>query len=135
MIDQPVSNIIVPTVDIVRIRSVIELSIEGNRPVMFVGVSGTGKTTIAKNVATFTRSVSKIVLSCASTGSANNYHDFYTAHSLLYYPVIEDEILDESEPPQCDFSKSRPFRIIESSQSYYLGRNDEQSQSVVRSGI
>ena len=49
MTDQSASSIIVPTVDIVRTRAVIELSIEGNRPVMFVGVSGTGKTTIAKD--------------------------------------------------------------------------------------
>ena len=49
MVDQAASSIIVPTVEIVRIRAVIELSIDGNRPVMFVGVSGTGKTILAKD--------------------------------------------------------------------------------------
>ena len=44
-----VSNIIVPTVDIVRMKAVIELNVKGMKPVMFVGWSGTGKTTVGKD--------------------------------------------------------------------------------------
>lgn len=47
--EQTFSNIIVPTVDIVRMKAVIELHVIGKRPTMFVGGSGTGKTTVAKD--------------------------------------------------------------------------------------
>ena len=72
-----------------------------------LGQGGCGKTTLAKKVLAFTRSIGQIAVGCASTGlAATNYDDFYTAHGLLCYPVIEDELLDESEPAQCDFSSN-----------------------------
>ena len=60
-----------------------------------LGQGGCGKTTLAKKVLAFTRSIGQIAVGCASTGlAATNYEDFYTAHGLLCYPVIEDELLD-----------------------------------------
>ncbi|CAG9311235.1 unnamed protein product [Blepharisma stoltei] len=50
--DQTFSNIIVPTVDIVRMKAVVDLNVIGRRPTMFVGGSGTGKTTVAKDYLT-----------------------------------------------------------------------------------
>lgn len=43
------ANIIVPTVDIVRLNYVIHLNILGNKPSMFVGPAGTGKTTFVRD--------------------------------------------------------------------------------------
>lgn len=72
-----------------------------------LGQGGCGKTTLAKKILAFIRSQSEIAVGCASTGlAATNYDDFYTAHGLFCYPVIEDELLDESEPAQCDFSSN-----------------------------
>jgi hypothetical protein len=76
-----------------------------------IGQGGCGKTTLAKKILAYTRALNLIALGCASTGlAATNYDDFYTAHALLCYPVIDDEMLDESEPPQCDFSRN-PERL------------------------
>jgi hypothetical protein len=55
------------------------------------GDAGSGKTTTAKKILSYTRSLKKIALGCASTGlAAKNYDEFDTAHGLFKYPVIED---------------------------------------------
>jgi hypothetical protein len=72
------------------------------------GQGGCGKTTLAKKVMAYARSHGFIALGCASTGlAATIYEDFYTAHALFDFPVIEDEDRDESEPPECMFAKNR----------------------------
>ena len=77
----------------------------GTAKFFLIGQGGCGKTTLAKKILAFTRSNQKIALGCASTGlAATNYVDFHTAHGLFCYPVIEDELIDESEPAQCNFS-------------------------------
>ena len=72
-----------------------------------IGQGGCGKTTIAKKILAFTRSKGLIAVGCASTGlAATNYDDFHTAHALFCYPVVDDEMIDESEPAQCDFQRN-----------------------------
>jgi hypothetical protein len=77
------------------------------------GQGGCGKTTIAKKIMAYTRSTGKIALGCASTGlAATLYDDFYTAHALFCYPVIEEDEKDESEPAQCEFEKNEDRREL-----------------------
>ena len=72
-----------------------------------IGQGGCGKTTIAKKILAFTRSKGLNAVGCASTGlAATNYDDFHTAHALFCYPVVDDEMIDESEPAQCDFQRN-----------------------------
>lgn len=92
--DQTASSIIVPTVDIVRIRAVIELSIDGNRPVMFVGVSGTGKTTIAKDFLSGINSEEKQY----NTINFNNYTDSLALQRFIEAHV-EKKMGREYGPP------------------------------------
>jgi GTPase SAR1 family protein len=78
------------------------------------GQGGCGKTTLAKKILAYTRSKGLIALGCASTGlAATIYQDFYTAHDLFCYPVIEAEVEDESEPARCDFERHQErFELI-----------------------
>ena len=62
------------------------------------GQGGSGKTTFAKKIIAYTRSVGKVVLGCASTGLACQVYDegqFVTAHSLFEIPVYDG--VDEYE--------------------------------------
>ena len=71
----------------------ITFAINENRGmiVYLQGDAGSGKTTTAKKILSYTRSLNKIALGCASTGlAAKNYDEFDTAHGLFIYPVIED---------------------------------------------
>jgi transcriptional regulator with GAF, ATPase, and Fis domain len=62
--------------------------------ILLQGQAGCGKSTFAKKVAALARSLSHIVLGCASTGlAATVYENFYTAHSLFKIPVIPGTIL------------------------------------------
>ena len=63
--------------------------------------AGCGKTTIAKTIAAYLRSLGKIVLICASTGlAAQNYpNDASTAHQLFNIPVVEMELRDVADDP------------------------------------
>jgi hypothetical protein len=73
------------------------------------GEGGSGKPFTAQLIAAYTRSKNKIVVGCASTAfAANNYKDFFTAHSLFEIPVIEDEEnYNESEIEHiCNLSKN-----------------------------
>ena len=68
------------------------------------GDAGTGKTTLAKQIAAYVRSLDKTVLGCASTAlAANNYgNDFSTAHLLFSFPVVEEwEREDNTGPTEC----------------------------------
>jgi hypothetical protein len=56
-----------------------------------------------KKILAYTRSKGEI----ASTGlAATIYDDFYTAHDLFCYLVVEDGDEDESEPSYCQFEKN-----------------------------
>jgi ATP-dependent DNA helicase PIF1 len=64
-----------------------------------------GKSTLAKKILAFTRSKGLIALGCASTGlAATIYEDFYTAHDLFCYPVVESGAEDESDQAACQFA-------------------------------
>ena len=65
---------------------------DGKTKIVYLqGDAGAGKTTIAKKVLSYTRSLGKIAIGCASTAlAAQNYENFNTAHGLFHYPVIED---------------------------------------------
>jgi ATP-dependent DNA helicase PIF1 len=67
------------------------------------GRAGSGKSTFAKYLAAYCRSLGKICLGCASTGLASNvYDDFTTAHSLFAIPVIDDaEEYDQENDIEC----------------------------------
>ena len=58
------------------------------------GSAGTGKTTFAKKVAAYVRSLGKICLGCAATGLAAQVYgedeEYTTAHDLFGIPVVED---------------------------------------------
>ncbi len=67
------------------------------------GRAGSGKSTFAKYLAAYCRSMGQICLGCASTGLASTvYDDFDTAHSLFAIPVIEDsEDYDQEQDIVC----------------------------------
>ncbi len=45
---------------------------------------------------------------CAATGLATLLFDgLTTAHSLFNYPVVEEDDVDDQDPPQCKFNKQR----------------------------
>jgi hypothetical protein len=72
------------------------------------GQAGCGKTTVAKKILAYTRSLNFVALGCASTGlAATIYDDFFTAHDLFCFPVVEEGAEDESDPPKCDFENHR----------------------------
>lgn len=84
----------------------------GFSPKFFIqGQGGCGKTTLARKIMAYARSRGNIALGCASTAlAATNYDDFSTAHSLFCFPVFEEDEIDPSEPPQCNFH-SNPERL------------------------
>ena len=92
--EQTVSSIIVPTVDIIRIKAVIELHVQGRRGTMFVGGSGTGKTTIAKDY-----------LSCLNSeevqNSAINFNNYTDSMALQRFieSNVEKRMGREYGPP------------------------------------
>ena len=47
--DTMFQNIIVPNVDITRQKFILECNVSGQKPSLFVGAAGTGKTTVVKN--------------------------------------------------------------------------------------
>ena len=76
--------------------------------ILLQGEGGSGKSTMAKIIIAFARSLNKIVLGCASTAlAASIYDDFYTAHSLFKIPVIEqeEEMLDQENDFKCDLDR------------------------------
>jgi hypothetical protein len=81
-------------------------------PKFFIqGQGGCGKTTLARKIMAYARSKGNVALGCASTAlAATNYDDFSTAHSLFCFPVFEEDEIDPSEPPQCNFH-SNPERL------------------------
>jgi hypothetical protein len=77
------------------------------------GQGGCGKTMLAKKILSYTRSQGKIALGCASTGlAATIYDDFYTAHDLFCFPVVEEGEEDESEPPYCQFETKKGRKAL-----------------------
>lgn len=67
------------------------------------GQGGCGKTTLAKKLLAFVRSKGLIALGCASTGlAATNYDNFFTAHALFCFPVVDEDDKDESDPAECE---------------------------------
>jgi hypothetical protein len=72
------------------------------------GQGGCGKTMLAKKILAYTRSKGEIAVGCASTGlAATIYDDFYTAHELFCFPVVEEGEEDESAPPYCQFENNQ----------------------------
>jgi signal recognition particle GTPase len=93
------------------ITAAVDAISNSEAPATFIfvkGQGGCGKTTIAKKIMAYTRSTGNVALGCASTGlAAALYEDFYTAHGLFCYPVVEEDEKDESEPGQCELHKTR----------------------------
>jgi hypothetical protein len=86
-----------------------------NQLIFFIqGQGGCGRETmLAKKILAYTRSQGYIGLGCASTGlAARNYPDFYTAHDLFCFPVVEEGEQDESEPPDCQFEKNNDRKLL-----------------------
>jgi ATP-dependent exoDNAse (exonuclease V) alpha subunit len=71
--------------------------------VILQGRAGAGKSTFAKYIAAYCRSLGMICKGCASTGlAASVYDDFTTAHALFGIPVIEDsEEYDQETDVEC----------------------------------
>ena len=62
--------------------------------VFLQGQGGSGKSSVAKKIIQFTRSIGLIALGCASTGLACQVYpngEFVTAHSLFGIPVFESD--------------------------------------------
>ena len=75
------------------------------------GQGGSGKTTFAKKIIAYTRSLGKVVLGCASTGLACQVYEegqFVTAHSLFEIPVYD--AIDDFEGEEDAFA-SRLFSV------------------------
>jgi ATP-dependent exoDNAse (exonuclease V) alpha subunit len=71
------------------------------------GIAGSGKSTLIKKIMASARSEDFLSLGCASTGlAATVYEDFYTAHSLFKFPVVEEEDKEVNEPPVCELHKN-----------------------------
>ena len=76
---------------------------QGETKLIFLqGQGGSGKTTFAKKLSAYAKSIGHIVLGCASTGLACQVYDegeFVTAHSLFAIPVFDsvDEYDDETD--------------------------------------
>lgn len=86
------------------------------------GKGGCGKTTLAKKLMAYTRSKGYVALGCASTGlAASIYDDFYTAHALFMYPVIEDDDKDESTSEMPFKRESRKRSTDASCTIYFVG--------------
>jgi hypothetical protein len=103
------------------ITTTVNALTNANAPASFNFVKrqgGCGKTTIAKNIMAYTRSIGNIALGCASTGlAATFYDDFYTANALFCYPVVEQDDKDESADIYCiyilsDYLRNRSFQPI-----------------------
>jgi hypothetical protein len=78
--------------------------------ILLQGEGGSGKSTMAKIIIAFARSLQKIVLGCASTAlAASIYENFYTAHSLFKIPVVDEkeEDLNQENDLKCDLDKHR----------------------------
>ena len=116
---QQLNNTSPNTADQEAIWQAITKSISNNESKIYLiqARGGAGKTTLAKKLIAFARSMHKIVVGCASTGlAATNYDGFETAHSLFCFPVIEDQDKDESDPPKCNFdSKSGRKELLDAS--------------------
>jgi hypothetical protein len=71
------------------------------------GPAGCGKSTFAKKIQAYTRSLGKICLGCSSTAlSTQVYEDFDTAHSLFCLEIVEDdEDYDHENDIRCQFHK------------------------------
>lgn len=72
------ANIVVPTVDSVRLSFLTKLLVDRQNPVMFVGVAGSGKTTLAKD---FLRNLDEDTIS--TTINMNYYTDSRTLQQQL----------------------------------------------------
>ena len=85
------------------LNEIIEDIEQENTAIYFVqGMGGSGKSTLCKKILAYARSRGKICLGCASTGlAATIYDDFFTAHSLFHFPVVEDEDRDEDTTLEC----------------------------------
>ena len=69
--DQLFTNIVVPTLDTVRMKNVLRLHVQQGKPVLFVGAAGTGKTIIIKDF--FSDIDTEKYLTCSI--NFNNYTD------------------------------------------------------------
>jgi hypothetical protein len=79
-----------------------------SRKFFIQGQGGCGKTMLAKKILAYARAKGEIAVGCASTGlAATIYDDFYTAHDLFCFPVVEEGDEDESEPPTCQFERNK----------------------------
>jgi hypothetical protein len=89
-----------------KIRHVLD---HGESHMFFIqGQGGCGKTMLAKKIMAYTRSKGHIAVGCASTGlAATIYDDFYTAHDLFCFPVVDEGDEDESEPSYCQFDRNQ----------------------------
>lgn len=98
------------TDEIITLFDKLKIGLENDDPIapgyimILQGRAGEGKSTFAKYVAAYCRSLGKICKGCASTGlAASVYDDFTTAHALFGIPVIEDssEEYDQEADVEC----------------------------------
>jgi dynein heavy chain len=92
--DQLFTNITVPTVEIVRLKQVLDLHVKGGKPTMFVGPAGTGKTTYVKD---YFRGVNSEEVLFSFT-NFNSYTDSLTLQRFLEANV-EKRMGREYGPP------------------------------------
>lgn len=70
------------------------ISLKETKLIFLQGQGGSGKSSIAKKIMQFARSIGLVALGCASTGLACQVYpvgEFVTAHSLFGIPVFESE--------------------------------------------
>ena len=80
--DTSFGNIVVPTVDLVRLTSLADTLVNQNRHVLFVGGAGTGKTALVKE---FLRNLGDD--SMAATINMNYFTDSYSIQQQLEQPI------------------------------------------------
>ena len=80
--DVSFANIVVPTVDLVRLTSLADVLISQRRHVLFVGGAGTGKTAMVKE---YLRNIEDNMMS--ATINMNYYTDSYSIQQQLEQPI------------------------------------------------
>lgn len=125
------SNLIVPTIETKRQLRLIEIHKKSRRGVCFVGIAGTGKTTIMKN---FFAKANRDEILCASV-NFNSYTDSLTFQSSLeanvqkrvgkmYGPPIGKKLLffidDINMPRRDDYETQQPIALIRQIVDYEL---------------
>jgi dynein heavy chain len=79
--EQMYQNIIITTMDIERMKYILNLHVQRKKPVLYVGVAGTGKTTIVKDFLADLRAKSEDYVNMCINN--NNYTDSFAFQSII----------------------------------------------------